>query len=166
VSLAQRAEERLGERVYGFTVPLFVQASARRVLHYREVLAEEIASLADAIALAARARANERERREVISAAERLSKEAASRRDELLLGIEDDEVRAVEGVVALTCVRLPWDAVLTSSVRAWEQVSGARTQPPEPTRASNPLPVLRDPLAGASVVTMHVRPVGVPASSR
>ncbi|MBZ0172489.1 MAG: hypothetical protein K8E66_08940, partial [Phycisphaerales bacterium] len=110
-SLAQKAESRLGRRVFRFSVPAVIQGTADRLLLVRALLADERACLAraitaafeggtdDGIGIAARryAEAFERERDEITSLPGRH---------------EQDEVRVVVGEVSLVGTLMPADAVL------------------------------------------------------
>lgn len=128
-SLAQQAESRMGEVVTTIALPILLQATAERVLHFREVLGSELDALRIAMERiadpdgastpsAAFAAALE-------SAAHALADAAQSRHDELMMGAGDDDVRAIEGVAIITLTRLPWDAAITSSIRAMDALHPA-----------------------------------------
>ncbi len=126
-SLAQQAEARLAQPIATFSMPLLLQASAQRILHWREELEAERTGVATAlrrlseqvaVCSGAFAGAAARDVDALMSAANRLSFVTAERRDELMMGSADDEVRVIESVATISCVPLPWDAVLTSSVKA------------------------------------------------
>lgn len=162
-SLAQRAEASLAAPVASLVVPIFVQASAVRILHYREVLEDQIArfsssidrlshSLEDAKALPALLR-------DAQAAAAALTAAFDHSRNDLLMSAADDDVRPVEGAVSIAAVSLPADAVFASSVRAVEHLA-----PPAPAVAAGiattTLPALRDELAGRRLLSLVVRPLG------
>lgn len=168
-SLAQRAEASLAVPVFNVVVPVFVQATAERVLHYREVLAEEVARLGAAVEpLASSGAGGSGETaslaRDVQASAAALAAAFETTREELFLGASDDDVRPVAGAVSLSGVRLPWDAVLTSSVRAVEHLSpalhGAAGGLSQAGAGTSTLPVVRDAVAGKTVLSIVVRPVG------
>lgn len=171
-SLAQRAEASVTTPVFSIVVPVFVQATAQRILHYREVLDDQIARLGAAVERAANAAEGCNDSaalvRDVQSAAAALARAFEESREELFVGSPDDEVRPVEGAVSLSAVRLPWDAVLTSSVRALQHlapVPDTRSGPSVGTMAgvatsTTTLPATRDPLAGKSLISLIVRPMG------
>lgn len=163
-SLAQRAESSISTPVFNAVVPVFLQATSERVLHFREVLADEVAGFGAAIermGLAGEARGDA----EVQESASSLTRAFERRREELYQGSSEDEVRPIEGAVSLQGVRLPWDAVLVSSVRAVEQLSGAGAGPVQQQEhpVHTALPVLRDDLAGKSFLSLVVRPIGASA---
>jgi hypothetical protein len=128
-SLAQQAESRMGEAVTTIAVPVLLQATAERVLHYREVLCAELEALRGAMARladpesGAMPTAGDAARLE--SAAHALADAVEARREELAMGAGDDDVRVVEGVATLTLARLPWDAAISSSVRAMDSLHAA-----------------------------------------
>jgi hypothetical protein len=168
-SVAQRAEAGLGTPLVQLVVPVFTQATARRVLHYREVLEDQIARLGSACERAAQSQ-HQAALRDVSDAAEALTHAYEAAREELLMGTDDDEVRAIEGAVSISIVRLPWDAVLTSSVRAIHHMAGTSAgvhapersdQPaPEPAMLPTMLPTLHDGVRGCSFASIVVRAIG------
>ena len=178
LSLAQRAEASLAMPVFSIVVPVFLQADAERVLHYREVLGDHIGKLGsacDELLAAVGANGSKEhapETGEVALAASALTHAYAASRDELLMGSADDDVRVVEGSVALSAVSLPWDAVLTSSVRALEHLSPAHPKngvarhptphatAPAPRTARAVLPELYDGVTGKRCLSLVARPVG------
>ncbi|MBS0197974.1 MAG: hypothetical protein JSR77_14555 [Planctomycetes bacterium] len=141
-SVAQRAELKLGVVAVSAIVPMLVQASAPRLMHAREVLADVLSRLHEqpnAAAWAAYAQAFE------------------LRREEVLEGCPDDEVRAIEGAASISLVTLPGDAVLRSSLEALAALGPRRAR-----AAAEPatLPVLVDPLDAAPITAMVVRVLG------
>jgi hypothetical protein len=148
VSLAQRAEAGLATSTHALVVPILVQASAERLLYVREVLADVLEKLwapeADF----------QRRLREVGEAFE-------CRREELLEGCRDDDVRLIEGAATVTWMTLPGDAVLRSSLTALAAMGPRRSY-----EVSNPgnLPGAYDRLDQTPIAAMVVKPLG--SSSR
>lgn len=123
VSVAQRAELGLGEAGAALAVPVLTQATAARIIHARQVLEEPLAALRNALdsAIANPDPATLRD------AAGAYHHAFESRIGEVLEGAKDDEVRAVPGVVVLTPMTLPPNAVLASSVVAVEVLAGGKS---------------------------------------
>lgn len=134
-SRAQQAEATLATPLATFTMPILMQASAERILHWREVLAKELSQVSQVLRrlseqvatlhgqhgnLQAQSSNVARDVDALQRAAEVLSEAVATRHEELFMGSKDDEVRAIETLATISCVPLPWDAVLQSSVRAIE----------------------------------------------
>ncbi len=156
-SVAQRVEERLGERAFAIAVPVLVQAGARRILDARERLAPEIHGLWSAIdstlaepgnghvgALAETARA--------------YARAFEKHQSDLVSGPGDaDETRVVAATLAITGMRLPSDAVLRSSVAAYESTVGAVNGA---IRAGRQALAESDPLEGWTLVSLVVRALG------
>lgn len=146
-SLAQRAEAKLARPVATFSMPMLMQASAGRILHWREVLAKELSSVSASLRrlsehVAARRAGNNdfggmvgRDADALCEATNVLSAAAAERHEELMMGSIDDDVRAVESIATISCVPLPWNAVLTSSVRAIDSLHGAGSAKGNGTKA-------------------------------
>jgi hypothetical protein len=163
VSLAQRAEASLAEPLASAVVPVFLQATAQRILHYREVLADEVARFGAACERLASCEPSERaaQARDAHVAAGALTHAFERERGELLLGAADDEVRPVEGAVSLALVALPWDAVLASSVRAMGHASGGATASGAELVHANVRGIkVRDALSGLRVAALVIRSVG------
>lgn len=114
-SIAQKAEERLGRRVFRVSVPALLQGSGERVLLVRALLDEERGRLAKAVTAAFKSGEDPGE-------AARAYADAFDReREEICCppGPRDvDEVRVIVGEVSITGLELPADAALRSSVRA------------------------------------------------
>jgi hypothetical protein len=157
-SVAQRAEERLGERVFSVAVPVLLQASAERYLLARELLGEELEDLRAELAGAAEGALAGRRNGSVAglaSAARAYAAAFEAERGELLSGPKSDDeedVRAVEGMVVLTGVVLPGDAALTSSVAALRAVT--------PGLAAAPANAGNLPARAGPFFTVLVRVVG------
>jgi hypothetical protein len=199
-SLAQRAEASLGTTIAQCALPLLLQASAPRLLHVRDALREEGRDLqasfvracehaqepakppgANGVYRGVHTPHSQQHADPLGRAAANWSLAFESRLDDLLMGSEDDEVRPVLGHAVLTLVRLPWDAALSSSVRALRSLgpraprSGGATdeaqtdddsyeQHPGHPRAD--ALATRDPMRGRSFVAIIVRPLGDKARSR
>lgn len=194
-SLAQQAEARMGRGLFTIAVPGFLQASAQRILHAREVLAQELADLASAIAPIPQRLADPRESiaqddagltsssspigsddmSEIHNAAAALAHAWEEKRDELLMGAIDDDVRVIEGTITIAAAQLPWDVALTSSIRALgvlapkilatNPVVAARLQPTAESSlaADNPSATAisrRDPMQGRTLLSLLVKPMG------
>lgn len=161
-SVVQRAEERLGRRAFAVAMPVLLQATAERVMKAREALAPELEELR--VSLAAFVERDEPSEADLLEAQGSLAIAArayasafAAARGELLSPDEDEEVRPVEGTVAITGLVLPSDAVLRSSVDAMRSIAPSLARG---SSGSTKLPALRDPLEGQGVLTLIIRPLG------
>lgn len=158
-SVAQRAEAHLGQKLFAFAAPVLVQAGGKRLAEARELLAEPLASLRagleELIAEDPPAGGLERLRGAAREYAEAFERE----RTTLTLPPDDDDgdERVIAGSVAVTAVRLPVDAVLSSSVTACRAVLGSARSG---SAAGAPGLVTRDPLAGRSVKSLVVKVMG------
>ncbi len=126
-SLAQQAEVRMGDTLATIAVPILLQATSERLMHFRDVLAGELSALRAAMVRLADpdAMPTSGDVAALESAAHALSDATNGRTDELMMGHIDDEVRAIPGVATITAMRLPWDAAITSSVRAMHTLAPA-----------------------------------------
>ncbi len=165
VSIAQRAEERLGERVFALAVPILLRSGARGLLLARDRLSTELAGLRRAIGAAmhdAPGPANGHVGGGLPAAARAYAEAFERRLDDLMrdeaASPNDDGERFTAGTVAMIGVRLPIDAVLRSSVEAYESAAGARAGL-HGARADRAL-VESDPLEGKTFVSLVVRPLG------
>jgi hypothetical protein len=196
-SLAQQAEARMGRTLFTIAVPGFLQASAPRLLHAREVLAQELRELGEAIAPVARRASDPRnatpdaheslvgsdDMSELHNASGSLSQAWEDRREELLMGAKDDDVRVIEGTITIMATLLPWDVALTSSVRALAALAPKATKrsgqldhldhldhhnhfadaaQATPAAAQTTTLIPRNPMAGKHVLTLLVKPMGQP----
>jgi hypothetical protein len=167
VSLVQKAEERLGRRVFVVAIPVLLQASAHGFLAARGLLEEELDGLRSAIAALADV-AERGDSNGHISAAERglsvASKAYAgafeANREAILRpeGRDEDDVRTVDGMVTITGMFMPMDAALVSSL------SAVRTLAPslgsaQASSSSLPVPVKQ----ARDVFTLLVKVMGRPA---
>jgi hypothetical protein len=168
LSVVQRAEERLGRRAFAIALPVLLQASGERLLRARELLAPELDELRSALAAFAdegvdMTPAELVEAQGTLAVAARAYANAfESARDELLCPQgEDEDVRPIEGTVAITGLVLPGDAVLTSSISAMRTLSPALARLTDGGPPTN-LPVRSDPLEGRHFLTLLIRPLGRP----
>lgn len=144
-SLAQRAEATLATDVQTVVVPILLQASALRLLHAREVMADMLERLWEG---------------ETVPGLRGFAAAFEQRREELLEGCRDDEVRLIEGAASISIMTLPGDAVLRSSLTALAAMGPRRHH--EVRNAEN-LPALFDALDRTPIVSMVVKPLGVPS---
>lgn len=156
-SVAQQAEAKLGRMIGSIVVPVFVQAAADRILHAREVLQDELDELRAALEdLAESVDAGEDPAEMMIAVTAAATAYAAAfeaRRSEIFSLSDEDDVRAVEGSVVVSVMRLPGDAVMQSSLSAIALLGG-RGQELGAAAASG----LADAESGA-IVPMHAQPV-------
>lgn len=153
VSVAQRAEMRLGARCFAIALPYLVRASAARLLLARDLLDEPLAHLRRVIASASEADPTELNA-ELRDAAAGYACAFADHRQELLA--TDPETRAVEGTLALTGLLLPADAVLRSAISAVRIMSVPVAEP----AASTTLPALFDELSSQRVLSLICKQMG------
>lgn len=160
-SVVQVAESRLGRRLFAVAAPVLLQAGAADLLAARAMLEDELTELRLAIGgmtnPALRTNGHER-----MNPTDRLASAAASyarafdrQREELLAG-DPNEPRIVDGVVAITGMTLPPDAVYTASLAALGAASGPRDAAGGGTAIDK-----------AHVLTLLIKVMGrVPASRR
>lgn len=178
-SLAQQAETELGAPLFRVALPCLLQGSAERIVHWREELEPQRRAWWGVVARIAQRLGDSREENvvegedlsELQDAASALAEAHRARRGVLLEGSADDDVRAVEGTISIAAVRLPWDAVLTSSLRALERAVGPRAaralaseaapSTAAATIAAN-LPALHDGVRGRSFMALLIKPMGQP----
>lgn len=162
-SLAQRVEAAIARPMFSVGVPTLTQASAERIVHARSVMHEERDALGAAVRrIAASDDAPGREEMsDLHEAVTGYAQRFRDAREELLMGGADDDIRVVEGVTTISAVRLPWDAVLTSSVRALGVMAGGHASDCADAEGSSPnLPALADGMAGRTVVALLIRNMG------
>lgn len=164
-SIAQKAEERLARPLFSAAIPLLVQADAERLMHARQVLRsprEDLAAALQEVPLMCGMNGTlaPQSRERVAAACEQFSLAFAERRDEVLRGSKDDEVRAIEGAAVIAALAMPSDAVLRSSVQAMASFSGQRPRRPEAETTT--LPAVFDPVEGRWLATLVVKVVGAP----
>lgn len=184
-SIAQRAEDRLAKRLFAIAIPSVLQGDAGRIDVIREELAEPLdelrAAIGEAIREAYRSEPGEALDREIIADVEFASRAYSTafeeRRAEFTADARDDDVRLVLGTITLTLAMLPVDAVLRSGLTAMQTLTGTPSRRAKPARGAltGSLPgalegevqspaalALRDPLAGRSVATLIIKPLGRP----
>jgi hypothetical protein len=123
-SLAQRAEGAFARTLASWSMPAYIQADAARLLHARDVLAEELDALRVAVECVA---AGHGSVADVRSAARAYGERFAEHESDLLADA-DDEVRPIAGAVSLSVVAMPADVALRSSADAAAAVGGARAR--------------------------------------
>jgi hypothetical protein len=141
-SVVQLAESRLGARAFAFAAPVLLQASAARILAAREALEPELTELRGAIdamtdpALRTNGHAATDPAERLEAAASAYARAFDQMREDLL-DSGADEPRVIDGVVAVTGLLMPADAVLTSSLAALRRMggrgAGAETAEPTPS---------------------------------
>lgn len=161
-SVVQRAEATLGSRVLTVALPVLLQASGRRVVHARAILAEVLDPLREALARAMLAHDDARADAiaDLAVAAREYAVAFAEARDELTAGPDDtdeDHVRVVEGTVALTGLLLPADAVFRASIAALRTMAPAAARPRPGTERPAPVDALAP---GRPTATLLVRVMG------
>ncbi|MFO0857439.1 MAG: hypothetical protein U0640_08805 [Phycisphaerales bacterium] len=176
-SRAQQAEATLAAPLATFSMPMLMQASSGRILHWREVLAKELTPLSlalrrlseqVAVMSAASGAINPsiltRDVNALQAAAETFSRAVATRHEELLMGSIDDEVKPIEALATISCVPLPWDAVLKSSVRAISSLGGSAQTEQRSETTSEPASTQAiskyDSVRGKSFLALVVKIVG------
>ena len=171
-SVAQKAEIELATRGFALVLPVLLQASSQRVLLARELLADVLGDLRDALSmeftsLAAQWKSLERTRsRKALKPTARLADAVIAYtqafddlRSELTCRSLDDDSRLVVGPVIMEAIMLPADAVLASSaaaVHAMRRLPTRRAFVPE----SSGVPALADPVMQRPVLSVLVRPMG------
>lgn len=123
-SLAQRAEGAFARTIATWSMPAYVQADAARILHARDVLAEELDALRVAVESVA---AGHGKIADVRGAARAYGERFAEHEADLLADLDDD-VRPIAGAVSLSVVAMPADVALRSSADAAAAVGGARAR--------------------------------------
>jgi hypothetical protein len=148
-SIAQRAEERLGRRVFAVAVPVLAEASADVLLDARERLKPELARLRIAIESAIGGDPSD--------LAPAGAAYAAAFERELPLLREGEQQRTVPAMVTLTGLELPTDAALRSSAAA-AGVLGLAPRAAKPAKSS--ALALSDPLRNGRFVALVVKVIG------
>lgn len=140
-SLAQRAEARLGTKLFSVGIPVLVQASGQWLLALREDLEEPLVALRNGITKAMDEGATD---------GKPLQRAAAAYTAEFndwvdagfAAGDDDTGKRIVPGFVGLTCMAMPADSVLRSSRAAVRSMSAgaSRRDPPGSTTTDTTAP--------------------------
>lgn len=149
-SIAQRAEEKLGRRVFAVAVPILSEAGAETVLALRERVAPELSQFREAIdgAIAGDTAA-------LVPAAAAYT--AAFERELPNLPKNKEAQRTVPAMVSLIALELPADAALRSSVAA-AGVLGLRLAP-APKAKPGALAVT-DPARSGRFIALIVKVIG------
>lgn len=161
-SIAQKAEERMGRRLFAFSVPVLSQSPGELLADVRadadNMLGELRGAIDEACEHAGRTDDAGREpSARVTQAARRVSGSLADLVACAVEASDRKETRAVAATATVTGIALPVNAVLAGSSQAASALIGARS-----TRGEGPdtrLPVA-DPLAGRMVVGLVVKLVG------
>jgi len=166
-SVVQKAEAELGAQAFAAALPVFLQASAERILDARELLEPQLQELRiafDRVSAASLDNPEPGELRAILAAPGKAYAEAfESQRELLFVSDPDDDVRPVEGTVMLTGMVLPPDCVLESSLKAMRTL-GVRAPAPSDTNGKNLLGgKIGKPL---KVMSLYVRVLGRPAATR
>ncbi len=171
-SLVERRELRESISGGSMIVPIFVQASAQRILHAREVLsdvlqawwdADEVAHLENASPWALPAPMRLTSTRQQVAA---YAAAFEARRDELFEGASDDDVRAIEGAATVTWLTFRSDNSLRCSLDAMMELArpARPSTAPDPTIRTTPSTALAapaDPLDAAPVGALMIKALGV-----
>ncbi|HLO41993.1 MAG TPA: hypothetical protein VK176_13285, partial [Phycisphaerales bacterium] len=168
-SVAQKAEEAMGQRVFAFSMPMLSQASGEVMSDVRadaeEMLEELRGAVSEAAAWGVEARGTETGGERALELAEGVSDAARRVAEELgelvhsaVEGCDRYDIRAIAGVATVTGVVLPIDAVLRSSAKAARVMIGERALRGEVGEST--LPVVADSLAGGRFVGLVVKVVG------
>lgn len=156
-SIAQKAEGRLGRRVFGTALPVLVQAEGAQLLLARRLLGAELGQLRRAIAALVGEQESEASTpgamaiNELDDAVREYTEAFARHRAELLTPRDEDDVHPIESTVTIAGVSLPGNAVLRSSADAMAAVSGrgrataGRGRGPADDGAGDPGPRGRSP---------------------
>jgi hypothetical protein len=164
-SVAQRAEARLGERLFAVGVPVLLQASGERLLAARELLEPELEDLrdvVDSLSLMDPSTANgelDSGRARLMEAARAYTAAFEEHREDLTRVDDGDELHILTGTVSLTGMMLPSDAVLRSSMTAMRAIS--RALGPAPVRSTN-LPATLEDAHDVRFLTILVKVIGNP----
>ncbi|QOI99139.1 MAG: hypothetical protein HRU70_00985 [Phycisphaeraceae bacterium] len=156
VSVAQRAEEALGETLASVVVPVLLQSDARRISLARERLAPELSAVRGAVASLIEGRASPGLR----SAAAAYTAAFEASLPELTADQREDEARVVAGAVRLSFGRYPSDAALVSSANAASRLTPGLGLRVGGDKAGEPgVPAVYDPVAAGRFTGMTVRVV-------
>ncbi len=161
-SIAQKAEEAMGRRVFAFSMPVLSQATGETMSDVREDAAEMLAPLRAAVGRAGELVAEDgggdaigAQAREIAGAAREIAGELGELMEHAARSCDRDDVRAIAATATVTGLVLPVDAVLRSSGRAARAMLGSAVAGAETT-----VPVVADPLAGGKFVALVVKIVG------
>lgn len=147
-------------------IPIFVQASAERILHARTVLSDVLEDwwLADDTFYADPAVSENARLASVRAAIAAYAAAFESRRADIFEGCADDDVRAVEGAATATWLTFRADNSLRCSLHAMDELVRSGKHEHNITSASQPsneLGMPADPLDAAPVSAVMIRALGV-----
>lgn len=182
-SIAQKAEARLARRLFGLAVPALVQGSAETLLELREVLQEPLEDFRAALDAVVHEidrvgpSVTDAHLSQWVGELMAASRGYAAAYDEAFPDVaalsDDHDVRPVTATLTITGVVLPVDAVLRSSAAAARATIGKAlggkaldAGAPCGSAGATTLPVRRDPLAEASVLSLVVKVIGGHAGRR
>jgi len=165
-SVVQKAEAEMGSQAFATAVPVLLQADADRILEARELLDPQLRELRvaiDRVSAAGLDGAEPGDLRAILAGPAKAYSEAFDAERAILIASEpDDEVRIIEGTVALTGVVLPPDCVLESSLQAMRTM-GVRAA----AAGSHGTNLLGGKIGKpVKVMALYVRVVGRPAAAR
>jgi len=144
-SHAQKAEARLGRRLFSFIAPAVIQSETERLLDARNRLRVELDELRETVAACIEGRTDQQAVRE----AARLYAAAFETEREHLTRIEDpDDVRVVTAMMSVTATAAPADAAMRSA----RALASRLSRPPAPSAQA--ALALRDEPAGETVSLM------------
>lgn len=166
-SVVQKAEAKLGRRLFAIAVPVLLQGDGERIAAAREALQPQLTALRQALsnlaATASECSSDLAPEREALTAAAKVYAQSfESRRAELVAPSKDDDVRVVDGTVTLSGVLLPADAVLDSSLSAMQTLAPIRALNGQNGKNGKGHALIR----GGSVLSFFVRVLGRSAAAR
>jgi hypothetical protein len=139
-SIAQKAEARMGQKVFSVAIPVLLQASAERYLLARDLLEPQLDDLRAAmtgladLALAGETNGHVAPAQIALQKASRAYAAAfEDLRPQLTSGPrsdDEDDIRIIDGTVIITGMLMPSDAALTSSIAAMRALSPALAASP------------------------------------
>jgi len=169
-SVVQKAERQLGEPVFALVVPVLLQASAERLIEARDLLEDELQDLRAAInaqiGLPAEPGRRGRGNAELQEAAAAYTRAFESHHADLTEPDDSDDARVIDGLVAITGVTLPIDAVFTSSLAAMRAISPLAAVSAPPCAAPVPVPAHAGALGPQRVLSLIVKVMGRTPSPR
>lgn len=160
-SVAQQAEARFGTKIFSVVVPMLLQASARRIIEFREVMSpvrHQIAQSLESSRLDPSGYGTAGDDWRALSAA--WNQQFLAHCEQLLRPCEDeDDLHVISGMVSVAGVRLPSDAVLRSSIAALHAIS-SRPQRRPVSDVGSALPAIRDTIESSTIHTLVCKVIG------
>jgi hypothetical protein len=182
VSVAQRVEANLGRALFAFAAPVLLQAPAARLMEARELLElqlddlrAEVETCHEAAMAAGKNTALAPDLlKSLRAAADSYAAAFETHRADLTRPADDrDDPRTIAGTVTVSCVHLPHDAVLSSSVAAMQTLSGTPITNAARDDRANPRPLLRGSTHDIvrsddepGVATLIIKPLGKATARR